>query len=456
MISKLQINENSSIKEALKAIDVNGQQVLFVTNSSGGVIGVVTDGDIRRGLLLNLTLDDPVIRLSNSDFVWTLEDESRESILKKLDERVQIIPILGSDRRLVGVVSRNNLPAVREKNVVIMSRAPVRVSFGGGGSDLSNYFLSNVGAVINVTISLYAHVTMTLRDDNEIHIESKDLGETVCIKDVNDLQSYVNSKFGLIISVLMVIDPKFGFNLHIYSDFPLGSGLGGSATVAVAILGCFNELRRDKWTQYEVAELAYQAERHVLGISGGWQDQYASVFGGFNFMEFKNHQNLVHPLRLPRKTQLLLEESLVLCDTGILHNSDLIHKDQSKSLKDEDKLSFIGKNVDLTYELRDSLLKGRLDSFGEFLNMAWNYKKKFSTKISNNMIDQIYDFAIQNGATGGKLLGAGGGGFFLFYVQPLRKIKLVDLLAKHNLKIRNFNFDSNGLESWTVRNSIDE
>jgi D-glycero-alpha-D-manno-heptose-7-phosphate kinase len=244
--------------------------------------------------------------------------------------------------------------------------------------------------------------------------------------------------------------------MHIYSDFPLGSGLGGSATVSVAILACFNELRRDKWTQYEVAELAYQAERHILGVSGGWQDQYASVFGGFNFMEFKNHQNLIHPLRLPRKTQLLLEESLILCDTGILHNSDLIHKEQSNALKDEERNLFIKQNVDMTYLLRDSLLKGHLDSFGEFLNTAWKLKKEFNSKISNVRIDEIYDFAIKNGAIGGKLLGAGGGGFFLFYVQPIKKIKLVDLLELHDLKVRRFNFELNGLESWTIREFLSE
>jgi D-glycero-alpha-D-manno-heptose-7-phosphate kinase len=229
------------------------------------------------------------------------------------------------------------------------------------------------------------------------------------------------------------------------------SGLGGSAVVSAAILGCFNEFRRDKWDQYELAELAFQAERLYLGIAGGWQDQYATVFGGLNFMEFKMDQNIVHPLRIHPNIQSELEESLVLCDTGYTHDSDEIHQDQRKQIQQQDIRQQVQNNVELTYHIRNYLLRGRLKEFGQALHKAWKIKQHFSSKISNSRLDKIYADALTHGALGGKLLGAGGGGFFLFYVPPFSKHSLMTHLSAQGLRIHPFRFEEKGVQSWTVR-----
>ena len=231
----------------------------------------------------------------------------------------------------------------------------------------------------------------------------------------------------------------------------MNSGLGGSAVVAAAILGCFNQLRNDKWDMYELAEMAFQAERIQLGIAGGWQDQYATVFGGFNFMEFSKKQNIIHPLRMQDDAIRELEESLILCYTGLTHDSGGIHKDQSEKAKLTITKEKIQKNVELTYKLKDYFLKGKLHKLGECLHEGWNIKKNLSDKISNSALDEIYKKALENGITGGKLLGAGGGGYYLFYVSPFHRNEAMKWIAKEKLVHTPFVFDSDGLQSWTVR-----
>ena len=221
--------------------------------------------------------------------------------------------------------------------------------------------------------------------------------------------------------------------------------------MSAATLGCFNELRRDQFTRYELAELAYKAERHVLGINGGWQDQYATVFGGFNFMEFRMDENIIHPLRVHPDVLLELEASLVLCDTGLSHDSGSIHDDQKKQMQSSEIQKLLNENVSLSYEMRNQLLRGSLKAFGESLHKSWLKKRQFSTLVSNTHLDGIYEGAIKAGAIGGKLLGAGNGGFFLFYLPHDRKRQFTDYLEEAGLRARQFNFERNGLQSWSVR-----
>ena len=168
-------------------------------------------------------------------------------------------------------------------------------------------------------------------------------------------------------------------------------------------------------------------------------------------MEFKMEQNLVHPLRLSQNNLHELEESLILCDTDTTHNSGNIHSDQREQMQNEDIKKLVQANVKLCFEMRDQLLRGRLNEFGHSLHKAWKFKRELSNQISNKKLDKIYDDALSNGAIGGKLLGAGGGGYFIFFVPHSHKLKLIEHLNKNNLKTRPFRFESEGLKSWTVR-----
>jgi len=444
------ISAQAPLKAALEKIEANQHGLILTLDQFGAVIGLATDGDIRAGLIAGNTLEDCIGSLANLKFVWADSTTSRETLLKKFDRNIKVIPLLNSVRKLTGIVTRDNLPLQLEERTYARSRSPVRISFGGGGSDLTHYFDSENGAVINTTISLYSHAILRIRDDVKVIIHSRDLGASLHAENLQNALSQ-KGQFGLIQAILKLVDPEFGFELFLHSDYPMNSGLGGSAVVSAAVLGCFNQFRHDKWDLHELAELAFQAERLYLGVSGGWQDQYATVFGGINFMEFRMEQNIVHPLRIHPETLLELEESLILCDTGISHESGEIHKDQREHMQQSNIRQHVQANVELSYRMRNQLLRGRLLQFGQSLHEAWELKRQFSSKISSIHLDKIYDNARKCGALGGKLLGAGGGGFFLFYVPSFRKHNVMAHLEGAGLKISPFRFEQEGLQSWTVR-----
>jgi D-glycero-alpha-D-manno-heptose-7-phosphate kinase len=444
------ISEAATLREALAQIEVNRHGMILTTAASGAVTGLATDGDIRRRLLEGGSLDDEICSCANRNFVWADHATPRELILKQLDQRIQVMPLLDSARNLAGIISRDHLPVQIEERVYARARSPVRISFGGGGTDLTHFFAGEGGAVINTTISLYSHATLRVRSDDRIIIHSRDLQQSLDAPDLDAALSQ-QGQFGLIQSLLKAVHPDFGFELYLHSDFPIGSGLGGSAVVSAAVLGCFNQFRRDRWDLHELAELAFLAERLYLGVAGGWQDQYATVFGGFNFMEFRMDQNIVHPLRIHPDILLELEASLILCDTRMAHNSGNIHEDQRQQMQQTDLHQKAQANVELTYQIRNHLLRGRLLQFGQALHESWQLKRQFSEKISNGRLDQIYADAIGHGAVGGKLLGAGGGGYFLFYVPPFRKHELIDSIESAGLRVQPFQFESEGLRAWSVR-----
>jgi len=450
-LDKFIINSKESIKNAIVKIDENRKGFILVKSSKNKIIGIATDGDIRRQLLIDPNLNSKIETCTNQNFIFHTNEISHELIYKQLSSELKAIPILNSKGELLNIITKDNIPKRIDQKFYARSKSPVRISFGGGGSDTSNFINRNNGAVINSTISLYAHATLRKRDDLRIHIESFDLNEKVEFESLNSLNDY-NGKLGLILSLIKTISPEFGFELFVYSDFPISSGLGGSSAVLSSIIGCFNLYKINKWNDYEMAEIIYEAERINLGIQGGWQDQYATVFGGFNLIEFKNNENLVIPLKLNQDSIHELEESLILCYTNSDHGSNSIHEDQKNNTNKKSTLNNILKNVKLTYKMRDLILKSNFNELGQLLDKSWKLKKTFSSKISNSVLDNIYSEALKNGAVGGKLLGAGGGGFFMFYVPFENKNKLMNWIRENeNLEKVNFHFEKNGLQAWINR-----
>lgn len=452
---KLRISKESTIRECLSAISENKTGTIFIQKSAKNtkIIGVLTDGDIRDLLLKDINLDDSIDDNFNKDFVWFYFDASREDILRKLDSNIKVIPLLSKDKKLIDIATRDYLPVKNEKRIYARSKAPARITFGGGGSDLTHFFTSHDGAVINAAISLYSHSTLMKRNDNKIFIRSIDLKKEWEIDGLEQALDLDDKDFGLFKSILKAIRPDFGFELDIFTEFPKGSGLGGSSVVSAAILGCFNEFRSDKWDNHEIAELAFQAERLHMNIAGGWQDQYATVFGGFNFMEFNKSKNNIHNLKIQKKIMLEMEENFLLYELPKKRSIDgnAIHKNQKSSMKSEAVQSKVKEAVSLCYFMKDQLLRGQLKSFGESLDKAWGLKRQFSNKISNSEIDKIYEYARKSGALGGKLLGAGGGGYFLFYVEPLKKYAFINSMNKKKMAPTKFSFESDGVTSWSNR-----
>lgn len=446
------VDIDDSIQEALTKLELNNNAIIFITKDEK-IIGCATDGDLRRILLKYNSITVPIKEAINKNFTYLFEENaSRENILKLLDSKIQVVPILSKDFKLISIASHKNIDWNKSYKIISKAKSPVRISFSGGGTDLTNYFIKEDGVVLNTTIDKFAHAILQKRDDNKIILISNDFKMHLEYKNIDEIE--YDGELDLIKAVVKLLNPEFGFELTTYSDVPTGSGLGGSAVILSAIVGAFNNFRINKLNSYDIAELAFQSERIELGLSGGWQDQYATVFGGFNFMEFKEDENIINPLRISNDILNELEDSLILCYSGINHNSGEIHDNQKENMNQKKEKEFANMAKDIALKMKKRLLKGQLDDFGELLHTAWTIKKNFSSKITSPFLDEIYDFALENGALGGKLLGAGGGGYFLFYVPTFRKIELINALELKGFKIDTFTFDNIGLRTWITKEKI--
>lgn len=444
------LRSDESVLQAVDKLETGRIQIAFVVDADERLIGVVTNGDIRRHLLEGGSTEALVVECMNKSFHAANVTTSREELLKHLDLGFNAIPLIDANGKLVDVATPQSLAAAPEAPVLVRSRAPVRVSFGGGGSDLTYFFIDHPGAVLSTTISLFCHVTLVPREDKQIYLHSEDLGATQHFSSMADLQSRFDTS-GLLEATISVLRPAFGFDLYVRSDFPIGSGLGGSSAVTTAIVAAFNEFRQDRWTAYEIAEICFQAERLCFGIAGGWQDQYASAFGGFNLMEFDGARNIVHPLRVEDHILHELEECLVLCDTQIAHNSGKLHEAQREAFDKGKKAGELKEVVNLCRKMHLHLTRGELLEFGRDLHAVWQLKRGLSSSVTNDKIDELYTKAMAGGALGGKLLGAGGGGFMLFFVPPRFRREVTQSLTAEGCKIFPFRFETRGVVSWKTK-----
>lgn len=334
----------------------------------------------------------------------------------------------------------------------IRSKAPLRISFAGGGTDVRPFFEQEGGCVLNATINHHAWGSLKPRADGKIQIESVDLGLSLSFEP-NTEMAY-DGKLDLVKAAIrnMGGQASTGFDLFLHSDAPPGSGLGSSSTLMVTLVGLMQRLKNLPLTDYEVSHLAYTIEREQMGIRGGMQDQYAATFGGFNFIEFEKDRVIVNPLRVSRDVINELEHNLLLCYTGTTRASDRIIDDQIQRYQkqNEDTLSGLRHQKQLAVLMKNALLKRQLSQFGELLDEAWQFKKKISSKISNSQIDEIYAQARQAGALGGKITGAGGGGYMLFYCRFEKRHCVTEAVRKLGALPTPFAFESRGLQTWSV------
>lgn len=340
--------------------------------------------------------------------------------------------------------------------MIYRAKAPLRIGLAGGGTDVSPYADLHGGAILNATVSLFASASIVLRDDNRIILNSRDLGERFEVEATEQLE--INGELDLFKGVYNRLVRDFGlkpqgFTLTTEVDAPKGSGMGTSSTVTVAVLGAFAEWLKLPLGEYDVARLAYDIERIDLGMSGGRQDQYAATFGGFNYMEFyADEKVIVNPLRVKRSYQKELEHNMLLYYTGTSRlSAKIIDQQQEAFAKTGPKNSSIDAAHALKEQavrMKEAILTGKLDGIGELLDFGWQHKKQMAAGISNAVIDELYDSALAAGATGGKISGAGGGGFMTFYCPGQTRHAVSEALKAHGGEIRNFIFVNEGMVSW--------
>lgn len=336
------------------------------------------------------------------------------------------------------------------------SKAPLRIGLAGGGTDVSPYCDQFGGAILNATLSLHAHASIELIPGNKIILHAIDKKEELFFELSEKLP--VNGQLDLLKGVYNRVQkdypfPLRGFKLTTFVDAPAGSGLGTSSTLVVAILGAFAEMLKLPMGDYDLAHYAFDIERNDLQLAGGRQDQYAATFGGFNFMEFyENDKVIVNPLRIKQEILSELEHNLVLYFTATTRDSANIILEQQKNVV-EKKVASIEAMHQLKEQARmmkEALLTGRLNDIGRILDFGFMQKIQMASHISNPQIDQIYTSAKKAGATGGKISGAGGGGFMVFYCPGNTRFPVMETLNTFGGKVNPFQFTQHGLTSWSI------
>lgn len=340
--------------------------------------------------------------------------------------------------------------------MIIRSKAPLRLGLAGGGSDVSPYSDTYGGLILNATINLCAYCTIEETGDNLITIKGYD---SDCFKSfLKSAILKIDGEASLIKGVYNRIQKEYpfetnGFKITTYNDAPAGSGLGTSSTMVVCILKCFVEWLSLPLGDYEISRLAYEIERKELGLSGGKQDQYAAAFGGFNYMEFlQNDMVVVNPLKVKRWIVDELEASMLLYFTGRSRSSAAIIDEQKKNTVEGniDAIEAMHRIKQSAVDMKLAVLKGDMVSFANILGKAWEDKKKMAGAISNPMIQEAFNVAAAAGAKAGKVSGAGGGGFIMFFVEPTRKKEVINALSKLNGFVMPFNFTEGGAHGWKI------
>lgn len=342
--------------------------------------------------------------------------------------------------------------------MLIRSKAPFRLGLAGGGTDVSPYSDIYGGCILNATISLYAYANIEPRNDNKIVFRIPQTNEEYIFDSALELP-ICNDKADLMKGIYNRIVKDFvkkplSFTLTCALEVPFGSGLGTSSTLAVAILGAYAEWLTLPLGEYDLAYLAYLIERIDLKQAGGKQDQYAAAFGGFNFMEFYAEDKvIVNPLRIRNDIINELSNNMLLYYTNSSRNSGDIIEKQQKNVKEQKAKSIeaMHKIKAQAYEIKEAILKNDLDQIGHILHEGWTYKRNMADGITTPLFEEIYETAIKAGSTGGKISGAGGGGYVFFYCPGNTRYAVVKALENLGGTVQPYSFTKKGLETWHTK-----
>ena len=342
-------------------------------------------------------------------------------------------------------------------SLIFRARAPLRLGLAGGGTDVSPYCDIHGGYVLNAAIDRYAYaVIKTLPDPILRFIATDQQAEKV---KAIDQRLVLNGKLDLHKAVYTHMVQQFNggepipVELSTFCDAPAGSGLGSSSTLVVVMIRAFAELLNLPLDDYAIAQMAFKIERVDCGLQGGRQDQYSATFGGFNFMEFyADERAVINPLRIKNWIICELEASLVLFFTGVSRESAKIIADQSNNMKSGavDAMEAMHGMKREAVVMKECLLRGDFAGLVDSMRLGWENKKRSAKTVSNPHMDEIYDTAIQAGALAGKVSGAGGGGFMLFFVPPEKRMAVIRSLQRFEGQVSNCHFTKYGTQAWRV------
>jgi D-glycero-alpha-D-manno-heptose-7-phosphate kinase len=341
---------------------------------------------------------------------------------------------------------------------VLIGRSPVRISFAGGGTDLPGYYQQFGGAVLNVAINKYFYTILGKRTDGRVQIISSDLRIFETWRDIAGM-IIENSSLEIPVAVLKQFEREISVDLFLASEIPPGTGLGSSASVCVNLLKTLSSYLQRPLSKYDLAERSFDVARNILKRHVGKQDEYAAAFGGLNFITFnQDGSTQVDPIELQPAVARDLQHNLMLFFTGSSHHSWTILEQQEKSTRARKgvTLDSLHEVRALASQMRKLLEQGNLTQFGTLLDEAWQAKKRISSDISTPRIDSLYSISRNNGALGGKITGAGGGGFLLLYCEPAHQEAVRQAMLAEGIQEMIFDFDFQGAQVIVNDPFIDE
>ena len=436
------IQYSDSVESAAKMLLEAPNRLLVVLDDENKVAGVVTQGNLR-----DANLHDRLESVMQRDFKFVMEGYDPSALAQIFDQKVHSVPVLSEDKRLLEVIDHSSIRGFGARSDLFYSRTPARVSLAGGGTDFTNFFTNHGGGGLCVAVNRYAYATLRVRQDKTITVTSQDTGEKFKVDSLSAIDTV--GKLGIVVMAIKHVGPSFGFDLFISSEFPPGSGLGGSAAVVSSVLGVLLEAAGMSLRKEEIARAAFEIERVHLAIAGGWQDQYSTVFGGVCSLSYSDKAVVATPVKVDPAQRMAFESSAVMVHTGAAHHGQVVQISNARPKNhtpDE-----VAKGLELITQARLCFQRGSMSGLGKILSRSWEMKKAGNSIVSNPEIDSIYEHVMSDGAFGGKLLGTGGGGYFFFLMPVDKKQSIINRMTGRGLDAFSVSIDEFGLQAWEVR-----
>tara|TARA_Y100000389_G_scaffold31120_1_gene26342 strand:- start:13767 stop:15143 length:1377 start_codon:yes stop_codon:yes gene_type:complete len=441
-INNFTLSSSASLIEFYQAQENYKFKSFIITDKDNKLLGTLSDGDLRRYIANNGVPPKTIIDAMNTSPSFVIDNTNLSNEIIKYDITNGPLPIVDKNKTIVAVFNGENY-IIGKQNLIhkqITVLAPTRITFGGGGTDLSLWFSKNEGLVVNVAIQKFARVDLKIRHDNKFHIHSLNTGENYLFSK-EELIEYENN---VITACIKRFNKLPGLDISINCDFEPGTGLGGSSSLVVALVKGLAHISEINLTDKELVKLAFDIERNDYGITGGWQDHICSSYGGLLITRFKENNFKVIKTELSRKDEDFLNSTLFLFPTGIKRHSTTIHDDIKKHHQETSFEECMAKIFSVAKEAEDIVIGATFHNLGPLLHKGWEEKKKMNKNISNNKIDNLYKNLLSLGATGGKLLGAGGGGYLLMFVPLEKQADFVEQCIDEKKEFERIKIDHDG------------
>ena len=452
-LADVMVPPSSTLAAVLRVFDdharhTSGIGIVLVVDAGRVLLGTATEGDVRRALLAGKTLQDAIEAVMERHCTVAVRGCTPNQLLPLFDRKVRHVPLVDETGVVIDLVLYSAFEVAADQPAgIVCARAPMRMSFAGGGSDLSHRFSEAGGAVVSVAISKYGHAIVESRDDGLIRIRCEDTGHVVDAVGPEEL--VYDGMLDLQKAAIRLIRPGRAFTLRTYSDLPKGSGLGGSSALMVAVIAALAKFSRRELSRAQIADVAFQAERIELEHTGGWQDQYAAAFGGLNLIEFEASGITVTPVALAPEVRSELESGLLLCQLTLGRNSS-----QIQALSHQAPVPDTASQSAMAYKCLRALVRGDLTRFGAVLTESWRLKRQLGAHVATPEVDAVLETGLAAGAAGGKLLGAGGGGHVLLFAEPRNVAAVVGAVRAAGYVVHSPALQWGGVEAWQSVGSV--